>query len=58
MSLWLQGRMQDLPVTLMRAFRYFGGSVKIVLDDDQKAAALKNNNGKVGHTPQNYQEHM
>ncbi|MFS3266702.1 hypothetical protein ACK6SO_25135, partial [Escherichia coli] len=38
------------PVTyesLVRAFRYFGGCVKTVLVDNQKAAVLKNNNGKV-----------
>ncbi len=29
------------------SFRYFGGSVKTVLVDNQKAAVLKNNNGKV-----------
>ncbi|WP_447887378.1 IS21 family transposase [Serratia fonticola] len=33
--------------SLVRAFRYFGGSVKTVLVDNQKAAVLKNNNGKV-----------
>ncbi|MEH2743173.1 IS21 family transposase, partial [Klebsiella pneumoniae] len=31
----------------VRAFRYFGGSVKTVLVDNQKAAVLKNNNGKM-----------
>ncbi|EPD7539663.1 IS21 family transposase [Escherichia coli] len=33
--------------SLVRAFRYFGGCVKTVLVDNQKAAVLKNNNGKV-----------
>lgn len=33
--------------SLVRAFRYFGGGVKTVLVDNQKAAVLKNNNGKV-----------
>lgn len=33
--------------SLVRAFRYFGGSVKTVLVDNQKAAVLKNNNGKM-----------
>lgn len=33
--------------SLVRTFRYFGGSVKTVLVDNQKAAVLKNNNGKV-----------
>ena len=33
--------------SLVRAFRYFGGFVKTVLVDNQKAAVLKNNNGKV-----------
>ncbi len=33
--------------SLIRAFRYFDGSVKTVLVDNQKAALLKNNNGKV-----------
>ncbi|EOS94367.1 integrase catalytic region [Erwinia tracheiphila PSU-1] len=33
--------------SLVRAFRYFSGSVKTVLVDHQKAATLKNNNGKV-----------
>lgn len=33
--------------SLVRAFRYFGGSVKTVLVDNQKAAVLKNNNGQV-----------
>ncbi|HCN6866615.1 TPA: IS21 family transposase, partial [Escherichia coli] len=32
---------------LVRAFRYFGGSVKTVQVDNQKAAVLKNNNGKL-----------
>lgn len=33
--------------SLVRAFRNFGGSVKTVLVDNQKAAVLKNNDGKV-----------
>lgn len=33
--------------SLIRAFRYFNGSVRTVLVDNQKAALLKNNNGKV-----------
>lgn len=33
--------------SLIRAFRYFRGGVKTVLVDNQKAAVLKNNNGKV-----------
>lgn len=33
--------------SLVRAFRYFGGSVKTVLVDNQKAAVLKNSNGNV-----------
>lgn len=33
--------------SLVRAFRYFGGSVKTVLVDNQKAAVLKNHNGNV-----------
>ncbi|EHC4324870.1 IS21 family transposase [Escherichia coli] len=33
--------------SLVRAFRYFGGCVKTVRVDNQKAAVLKNNNGKV-----------
>ncbi len=33
--------------SLIRAFHYFGGSVKTVSVDNQKAAVLKNNNGKV-----------
>ncbi len=33
--------------SLVRAFRYFGGCVKTVLVDNQKAAVLKNNNRKV-----------
>ena len=37
--------------SLVRAFRYFGGCVKTVLVDNQKAAVLKNNNGKSCSTP-------
>ncbi len=37
--------------SLVRAFRYFGGSVKTVLVDNQKAAVLKNNNGRWCSTP-------
>lgn len=33
--------------SLVRAFRYFGGGVKTVLVDNQKAAVLKNLNGNV-----------
>nr|WP_283251993.1 IS21 family transposase [Enterobacter bugandensis] len=33
--------------SLVRAFRYFAGIVKTVLVNNQKAAVLKNNNGKV-----------
>lgn len=33
--------------SLVRAFRYFGDSVKTVLVNNQKAAVLKNNNGKM-----------
>jgi len=33
--------------SLVRAFRYFGGSVKTLLVDNQKAAVLKNHNGNV-----------
>ena len=33
--------------SLIRAFRYFNGSVRTVLVDNQKAVLLKNNNGKV-----------
>ena len=33
--------------SLVRAFRYFGGGVKTVLVDNQKAAVLKNHNGNV-----------
>lgn len=33
--------------SLVRAFRYFDGSVKTVLVDNQKAAVLKNHNGNV-----------
>lgn len=33
--------------SLVRAFRYFDGGVKTVLVDNQKAAVLRNNNGKV-----------
>jgi len=33
--------------SLVRAFRYFGGSVKTVLVDNQKAAVLKNHNGNL-----------
>lgn len=39
------------PEVIGSVFRYFGGSVKTVLVDNQKAAVLKNNNGKVVSTP-------
>ncbi len=43
-----QNRMLSITYeSLVRAFRYFGGCVKTVLVDNQKAAVLKNNNGKV-----------
>ncbi len=43
-----QNRMLSIPTNhWFCAFRYFGGCVKTVLVDNQKAAVLKNNNGKV-----------
>ncbi len=42
-----QSRMLNIPMSHWSAPRYFGGSVKTVLVDNQKAAVLKNNNGKV-----------